>query len=277
MKMKTAAGGLFVSYDQVSDQSAKIRMDAHIRNESGKSFNGELVYELWDREGKQIFTQEKSLSVGKGKARQFSVQTQVENPHLWSPDSPYLYSLRVYVKDKNGHVTDGYSRRIGIRSIEFRGADGLYINGKPFGDKLMGVNRHQDYAYIGNAVPNNLHWLDVKKMRDAGFRIIRSAHYPQDPAFMDACDELGMFIIVATPGWQYWIRNRCLKNVSFPTSVIWSVETVIIRLSFCGNRYLMRRLFRSLSHRMPIGLLMKSIRLRVAMLPLMTRAKEQWI
>lgn len=68
----------------------------------------------------------------------------------------------------------------------------------------MGVNRHQDYAYIGNAVPNNLHWLDVKKMRDAGFRIIRSAHYPQDPAFMDACDELGMFIIVATPGWQYW-------------------------------------------------------------------------
>ena len=125
--------------------------------------------------------------------------------------------------------------RIGIRSIEFRGADGLYINGKPFGDKLMGVNRHQDYAYIGNAVPNNLHWLDVKKMRDAGFRIIRSAHYPQDPAFMDACDELGMFIIVATPGWQYWNPEPVFEERILPTSVIWSVETVIIRLSFCGE------------------------------------------
>ena len=58
---ETAGGGLFVSYDQVSDQSAKIRMDAHIRNESGKSFNGKLVYELWDREGKQIFNAGKKL------------------------------------------------------------------------------------------------------------------------------------------------------------------------------------------------------------------------
>ena len=231
---ETAAGGLLVSYDQVSDQSAKIRMDAHIRNESGKSFNGELVYELWDREGKQIFTQEKSLSVGKGKARQFSVQTQVENPHLWSPDSPYLYSLRVYVKDKNGHVTDGYSRRIGIRSIEFKGKDGFWLNGKPYPEPLIGANRHQDFAIIGNALSNSLHWRDAKKLRDAGLRVIRNAHYPQDPAFMDACDELGLFVIVNTPGWQFWneapifaervysdIRNMVRRDRNHPSVWMW--------------------------------------------------------
>ena len=43
-----------------------------------------------------------------------------------------------------------------------------------------------------------------KKLRDAGLRVIRNAHYPQDPAFMDACDELGLFVIVNTPGWQFW-------------------------------------------------------------------------
>ena len=139
------------------------------------------------------------MSVGKGKARQFSVQTQVENPHLWSPDSPYLYSLRVYVKDKNGHVTDGYSRRIGIRSIEFKGKDGFWLNGKPYPEPLIGANRHQDFAIIGNALSNSLHWRDAKKLRDAGLRVIRNAHYPQDPAFMDACDELGLFVIVNTP------------------------------------------------------------------------------
>ena len=70
--------------------------------------------------------------------------------------------------------------------------------------KLVGANRHQDFAYVGNAVPNSQQWRDAKRLRDAGCRIIRVAHYPQDPSFMDACDELGLFVIVATPGWQYW-------------------------------------------------------------------------
>jgi len=56
-------------------------------------------------------------------------------------------------------------------------------------------------------MPNSQHWKDAKKLRDAGCRIIRVAHYPQDPSFMDACDELGMFVIVATPGWQYWNKD----------------------------------------------------------------------
>ena len=60
---------------------------------------------------------------------------------------------------------------------------------------------------MGNALPNSQQWRDAKRLRDAGFTIIRTAHYPQDPSFMDACDELGLFIIVATPGWQYWNKD----------------------------------------------------------------------
>jgi beta-galactosidase len=72
----------------------------------------------------------------------------------------------------------------------------------------VGANRHQDFAYVGNALPNSQQWRDAKRLRDAGFTIIRTAHYPQDPSFMDACDELGLFIIVATPGWQYWNKDK---------------------------------------------------------------------
>lgn len=56
-------------------------------------------------------------------------------------------------------------------------------------------------------MPNSQQWRDAKRLRDAGCTIIRVAHYPQDPAFMDACDELGLFVIVATPGWQYWNKD----------------------------------------------------------------------
>ena len=108
---------------------------------------------------------------------------------------------------KEGKNTlDGGITRAGIRKAEFKGKEGFWLNGKPFG-QLIGANRHQDFAYVGNALPNSGQWRDAKKLRDAGCRIIRVAHYPQDTSFMDACDELGMFVIVATPGWQYWNKE----------------------------------------------------------------------
>ena len=92
---------------------------------------------------------------------------------------------------KAGHeVLDGGVTRVGIRKAEFKGKDGFWLNGKPFG-QLVGANRHQDFAYVGNALPNSQQWRDAKRLRDAGCTIIRVAHYPQDPAFMDACDENG--------------------------------------------------------------------------------------
>lgn len=68
------------------------------------------------------------------------------------------------------------------------------------------------FAYVGNALPNSQQWRDAKRLRDAGCTIIRVAHYPQDPAFMDACDEMGLFVIVATPGWQYWNKIRSSQS-----------------------------------------------------------------
>ena len=87
---------------------------------------------------------------------------------------------------------------------------------------------------VGNALSNSLHWRDAKKLRDAGLRVIRNAHYPQDPAFMDACDELGLFVIVNTPGWQFWnnepifaervyndIRNMVRRDRNHPSVWLW--------------------------------------------------------
>lgn len=231
---EAAGGGLFVSFGEVSEASAQVRMDVHVRNLSEQAFGGRVICELHDREGRAVAAVERRLSVQRGKARQVSGTVTVEQPHLWSPDSPYLYDLHVYVKDKAGNTVDGYRRRIGIRSIEFRGQDGFWLNGKPYPEPLIGANRHQDFAVIGNALSNSLHWRDAKKLRDAGLRVIRNAHYPQDPAFMDACDELGLFVIVNTPGWQFWsdepvfaqrvyndIRNMVRRDRNHPSVWLW--------------------------------------------------------
>lgn len=231
---ETAGGGLFVSFGQISEKLAEVRLDAHIRNLSDKSFSGKVAYQLFDKDNRLVCQADKSFSVSKGKARKTSLTLTVENPELWEPDSPYLYQLHVLIKDKSGQTVDGYRRRIGIRSIEFKGKDGFWLNGKPYPYPLIGANRHQDFSVIGNALSNSLHWRDAKKLRDAGLRVIRNAHYPQDPAFMDACDELGLFVIVNTPGWQFWnnepvfaqrvysdIRNMVRRDRNHPSVWMW--------------------------------------------------------
>lgn len=229
-----AGGGLFVSFGHISQSQAEIRLDAHVRNSSNTYFSGKIEYQLFDKDNRRVCQASKAFSVSKGKARNTSLTIKVEKPELWEPDSPYLYQLHVLLKDKSGHIVDGYRKRIGIRSIEFKGKDGFWLNGKPYPYPLIGANRHQDFAIIGNALSNSLHWRDAKKLRDAGLRVIRNAHYPQDPAFMDACDELGLFVIVNTPGWQFWnkepifaqrvysdIQNMVRRDRNHPSVWMW--------------------------------------------------------
>lgn len=201
---EVAGGGLFVAYDKVSDASAEVLLKAHVRNDSRKAFTGVVEYELQQPDGTQVAFLNDKIQIRPGKAITSKDKLIVKTPMLWSPETPTLYNLIVRIRDREGNVVDGYRRRIGIRSVEFKGKDGFWLNGKPYESPLIGANRHQDFAVVGNAVANSIHWRDAKKLRDAGMKVIRNAHCPQDPAFMDACDELGLFVIVNTPGWQFW-------------------------------------------------------------------------
>lgn len=230
---KTAGGGVFVHFENFTDKSVTVVVQTEITNEQVSDNSFKLNGALLDKNNQKVGTCSSKFTLKKDGFVTVTQKIIVTNPHLWHPDDPQLYNLVMTVKDKN-QIVDGLRIRVGIRKIEFRGKEGFFLNNKPFGDKLIGTNRHQDYAIVGNAVPNSKHWLDVKKLRDAGTRIIRSAHYPQDPAFMDACDELGMFMIVPTPGWQFWnaapefeqrvisdIRNMVRRDRNHPSVLLW--------------------------------------------------------
>ncbi|MBI9065526.1 MAG: hypothetical protein JEZ14_26305 [Marinilabiliaceae bacterium] len=209
---EVAGGGLLVAYNKVSEQKAEVVLKAHLRNELKSGFRGAISYELLDKQGQIVASKSVPVKIKSHSTRTLLQHMNVEQPQLWSPDSPYLYQLHVRIKDDNGNVVDGYRKRIGIRSIAFKGTDGFWLNGKPYPQPLIGANRHQDFAVLGNALPNSLHWRDAKKLRDVGLKVIRNAHYPQDPAFMDACDELGLFVIVNTPGWQFWNEDPVFEK-----------------------------------------------------------------
>lgn len=231
---EVAGGGLFVAFGKVSDALAEVQLKIHVRNATKNPFSGRVEYMLLQPDGTEVARLSNKIQVKAGRATTVSDRMPVKQPMLWTPSTPTLYNLLVRVLDKEGNVIDGYRRRIGIRSIEFKGKDGFYLNGRPYGKPLIGANRHQDFAVVGNAVANSIHWRDAKKLKDVGMEIIRNAHCPQDPAFMDACDELGLFVIVNTPGWQFWndapefaqrvysdIRNVVRRDRNHPSVWLW--------------------------------------------------------
>ena len=206
---KVAGGGIFVHYANISEKSADVFVNTEIRNNDTKprTITVENVLSV------AVSQQQTKLKLLPGETQTVTQRFLVKNPKLWSPETPYLYQVATRIKEGKTSL-DGGITRIGIRSFEFVRTDdaqgrmpGFYLNGKKY-HQLVGANRHQDFAYVGNALPNSQQWRDAKRLRDAGFTIIRTAHYPQDPSFMDACDELGLFIIVATPGWQYWNKEK---------------------------------------------------------------------
>ena len=202
---KVVGGGVFIHYGRISEKKADILIDTEVRNNGKRQRKVEVESSLVDATGTLIKRVVAMVHLDAGQSKTVNQKIEVRQPHLWSPDSPYLYRVESRVKEGK-NTLDGGITRAGIRKAEFKGKEGFWLNGKPFG-QLIGANRHQDFAYVGNALPNSGQWRDAKKLRDAGCRIIRVAHYPQDPSFMDACDELGMFVIVATPGWQYWNKE----------------------------------------------------------------------
>lgn len=211
---EVAGGGIFVTFPEVSKGRAVVQVKTNVANQSAKEQQVVVKNELWkDGELIQSATSDETQLKGNADAH-ISMRIPVENPALWSPQSPNLYQLKTIVSSQ-GKEVDSETTQIGIRRIEIAG-DRFKINGQKM--FLRGVNRHQDYPYVGYALSNNAQYRDAVKIKEAGFDYIRLSHYPHAPAFMDACDKLGIVVLDAILGWQYYSRDSLFQQHVFQTA-----------------------------------------------------------
>ena len=133
---------------------------------------------------------------------------KLDNPKLWDLDNPHLYTLVTKITSKDGE--EEYQTRFGFREAIFK-PNGFFLNGKKI--KLVGLNRHQGYPFVGYAMPKSMQEDDANILKyKLGVNIVRQSHYPQSEHFLNRCDEIGLLTINEIPGWQHIGQSEKWRN-----------------------------------------------------------------
>lgn len=162
-------------------------------------------------------------------------EVNVKQAQRWSPETPNLYTVTAELVSEKKTVCDKKTVRFGFRDIEMN-ENGFFLDGKRY--KLRGLDRHQSYAYGGYAFPESVQRFDAQVLKhELGLNAVRTSHYPQSQHFIDACDELGLFVFTEIPGWQHigqsekWraqavlnTREMVLQYRNHPSVFLWGVR-----------------------------------------------------
>ena len=156
----------------------------------------------------------------------------IDSPALWSPASPALHSVKVTVLTGE-RVADMHHFAVGLRTFAWDAAHGFLLNGSKL--ELKGANRHQDFPGLGNALPAGFQELDARLIHDMGGNFVRTSHYPQHPAFLDACDRLGIVVFEEIATWKTvggagfvnaakrMMRAMIRRDRNHPSIVLWGM------------------------------------------------------
>ncbi len=228
--------------------SIEIRPSLWVDDSDANLEGWSVVAQLYDAENKPLFDEELSCDAQKVYLERHPqrdivkfafMESKVEMPHKWSAETPYLYTLVVSMKSPSGECVESRSQKIGFRKIEFSKDNALLINGKEV--EIMGVNRHDHNPTLGKAITREDMEHDVKLIKQFNFNSVRTSHYPNDPYFLDLCDQYGVYVmdeaniethhlggyLANTPSWVGAMLSRITRMVyrdkNHPSIISWSL------------------------------------------------------
>ena len=206
---------------------AKLTIETTVENSGLQTEDYRLCHILRDADGKEVARCETAGKPVLPKDRQLTVgEIALDKPHLWSVDTPYLYTLLTEVY-QHGKLVDAYTTTTGIRDIRFDADKGFLLNGQPL--KLKGVNMHQDHPGVGAGIPDALQVYRLKELKKFGCNAYRSSHNPMTPEMLDACDSLGILVIEenrltgVNEEHTRLLKRMIDRDRNHPCIILWSV------------------------------------------------------
>ncbi len=201
-------------------KNAKLEIRPTVKSfDNSQLDNWEVVAKLFDADGNLIanssYDAKKASDhrYGQRYAVPFGLMSMdIENPHKWSAESPYLYTLVLSLKDDKGQIQESRSNKVGFRKYEISSDGELLVNGVSV--KLYGVNRHDHSEDLGKTVSKEEMLADIKLMKQFNFNCVRTAHYPNQPYWYELCDEYGMYVIDEANVENHGVWSGVLTNLS---------------------------------------------------------------
>ncbi|ANQ52466.1 DUF4981 domain-containing protein [Flammeovirga sp. MY04] len=193
-----------------------------------------IGYELKDKSGKVVLENreeiKKDVGVEKLKIASTKFSGQVNQPHLWSHENPYLYQLEIKLFDNNDKVIDEINTNVGFRSIEISDKQELLLNGKPI--IIKGVNVVEHDPIHGKYIPKERIEKTILLLKQNNINTVRTAHYPASPYFYKLCDEYGILVIdeanVESHGMKYG-KESLAKQPSWEKAHVERLEAMMER------------------------------------------------
>ncbi|MGQ9478594.1 MAG: glycoside hydrolase family 2 TIM barrel-domain containing protein [Thermoproteota archaeon] len=257
--------GIYVTTPKVYPSTATVSVRTTVRNDSVENAEVAVRSTLLSPSGSEVASDVARLRVPAGKASKAYQELEVSSPELWSPENPYLYVLRSDVI-RDGVVMDKTKTKVGIRSIAFSSKKGFQLNGVTV--KLRDGCVHHDCGLLGAAAYNRAEERKVELLKANGFNAVRCAHNPPSPAFLDACDRLGMLVIdeifdcwreSKVPNdyslyfeewWKKDLASMIMRDRNHPSIIMWSIGNEILEITGFSEGYAYARRLADLVRRL---------------------------
>ncbi len=192
-----AGPGVYISQKNVSSKSADIEVRTKVDNATGKARNITVHTYIYDAGGREVAHTETPCNLPPQGRQTVSQSLRMKKPHLWQGlEDPYLYRVAVRLM-ADGMIIDEVEQPLGVRHIELKATDGMYLNGKKV--PMYGTCRHQDRWGYGSALTNEHHAEDLAIIKEMGATTIRFAHYQQAEYIYAKCDSIGFLVWAEIP------------------------------------------------------------------------------
>ena len=267
-----APWGVFVSTPDATSESATVIVRTQLENDSAKPTEITVRTTLLSATGEPAAKDQSQLRIAEGSHDETTMKIALASPKLWSPESPTLYRAVTEVM-QGGKVVDRVESSFGVRSLAWSADKGLVLNGQSI--KLVGGSVHHDNGPLGAAAFDRAEERRVELLKAAGYNAVRTAHNPPSPAFLDACDRIGILVLdepfdvwkahkvkfdyagYFDQWWKQDISSMVLRDRNHPSIVIWGIGNEIPELEVEQGRVIGKQLadqVRSLDNTRPLTL-----------------------
>jgi beta-galactosidase len=221
-----------IDTEHVLERDKNVKVKLYLHQSEPLKEQGEFKVTLSEKAGPEVYCETFQTTLNNpGGIYEFAIN-KLKDIKLWDIDSPNLYEIAVVMSTSG--CSDMDSTVFGFRMAEFK-PNGFYLNGNLV--KLIGLNRHQSYPYVGYAMPKRVQEKDAVILKqDLHVNMVRTSHYPQSRHFLNKCDEIGLLVFEEIPGWQHignqqWqevakenVREMITRDWNYPSIVIWGVR-----------------------------------------------------